>query len=244
MPPRRRRPSNRSRSIVFDTPYYRDFHPKLLKLCRERFGDRWLVGKRCWDLGCGVGNMAALLVREGVSSILGLESQPENIHQAMQRCPQARYLDCDLSYVDLPKDPVDVLFMIDVLHCLRNPLWAVREVSRILKAQPGRMLLLEARVIDSLDPDRFHVDLFNTLPPEEHGASNEDGPYPYFHHGARIGHLLSPTSLERRFAEHDVTLIPVPDLDSLNGPGRDYTWKPRGRGASRSELRKLWMAVG
>jgi ArsR family transcriptional regulator len=102
------------------------------------------------DLGCGAGDLAALLARH-VKTVIGVDSSAEMLKTAKKRAGTLTNLDLrkgDLTDLPLQTAEADAALMILALTYVADPQTALKEMSRALKPN-GR-----AVVIDLLRHDR------------------------------------------------------------------------------------------
>ena len=99
------------------------------------------------DLGCGTGEMLALLNRSKAEGregkLIGVDSSPEMLEQAKIRLPSARSIDLrlgELENLPMRDREVDGVILSMVLFHLFEPRKAIAEVFRVLK--PGGLFLL------------------------------------------------------------------------------------------------------
>ena len=115
---------------------------------RNLVGDSDLVGKQVLDIGCGVGGIDVMLVREHDCSIIGFDVEAPLIDRARKRVSAAELDDrIDLRLVEpghLPLDDasVDVVFSKDVWIHIPDKQALLADVHRVLR--PGGLLLAAA----------------------------------------------------------------------------------------------------
>ena len=92
------------------------------------------VHDRVLDVGCGPGNLAALLTHNG-SKVVGVDNDPVSLEIARSHC-EAVYL-ADLDRDDLAetigKDAFDAIFFADVLEHVRDPLRVLISAKTLLR---------------------------------------------------------------------------------------------------------------
>jgi SAM-dependent methyltransferase len=150
-------------------------------------------GGRVLDLGCGDGLFAHLAAMRNVS-VVGLDPEERAIEQARERTARQAYPGAPPAFARGPGDAIpfddgtfDLVFALDVIEHLRNPVAVLREAIRVL-APCGRLLLTTpAWQLGSWSDPIYHVTEYT---PEELArqvqAVNRRGP-------AR----LTPTQLGR-----------------------------------------------
>jgi len=105
-------------------------------------GAPWVNGFKCIDFGCGHGNFAHALIREGAECVYGLDFGDESIEYAVRArdrlgvSPQKIEFKVESVYgVSKDNDVFDLAIQNGVFHHLENEDAAIREVRRVLK--PG-----------------------------------------------------------------------------------------------------------
>jgi len=106
-----------------------------------------LRGRRVLDIGCGLGAIDVLLVREhGASSVLGVDLEPELVRRARERFAaeglSARIEACMVQPgpLPLPDASVDVAFSKDSLVQIPDKRAIFTDLARVLR--PGGMLVM------------------------------------------------------------------------------------------------------
>ncbi len=112
------------------------------RLCINGLGDGYLKGFKCIDFGCGHGNFAHALIREGAAFVYAIDYGPENIEYASKVRDQLGIEPSQIEFevecvYDVSKESnyVDFAIQNGVFHHLEDEDAAYREVWRVLK--PG-----------------------------------------------------------------------------------------------------------
>ncbi len=96
------------------------------------------------DLGCGAGDLAALLAKH-VKSVIGVDSSAEMLKTARKRASNLTNLDLrkgDLIDLPLKDGEADAALMILALTYVGDPQPAINEMSRAIK-MPGRAIIID-----------------------------------------------------------------------------------------------------
>lgn len=92
--------------------------------------------KTVLDVGCGYGALCFFAERQGASSILGTELKPHRYIGAVVLknilSSNALFSDCDI-FEDKLKEQFDIVFLLNVIHHLSEPFYALRELAKITK---------------------------------------------------------------------------------------------------------------
>lgn len=98
-------------------------------------------GDSVLDIGCGTGTLLGVLQRRG-KAVLGLEPSGALRAQAARDNPDVSILDGEAEKVDvLVREPVDTVFMVDVLEHIESDIAQVRRVHTVLKPE-GRFVVV------------------------------------------------------------------------------------------------------
>ncbi len=104
----------------------------------------WVIA----DLGCGTGNATELL-SPWVREVVAIDRSPEMLAAARSRLlehggseDRVRFVEGDLSQLPLADGSVDAAACVLVLHHIADPLEALKEARRVLRADDGGGLLL------------------------------------------------------------------------------------------------------
>lgn len=110
-----------------------EYGQDLLSLLQAKAGERIL------DLGCGAGQLTALIHRQGAVAI-GLDSSPRMIAQAQENFPTLDFRLADAAAFTL-EAPVDAVFSNAALHWIQQPEAALEQIYQALK--PGGRFVAE-----------------------------------------------------------------------------------------------------
>jgi len=96
-------------------------------------------GERMLDLGCGAGQLTAVLVEKGCT-VIGIDRSPEMIAQARQKFPHLDVRIGDATHFVI-EEPVDAVFSNATLHWVKDARAAIACIWKALK--PGGRLVAE-----------------------------------------------------------------------------------------------------
>lgn len=116
--------------IGLETFFHRN-RERITKKLIDRFG----VGKKYLDAGCGTG----LLLRYLPPGSIGLDINPRAIIKAKRNAPKAALVVGDIEQIPFPDNMFSTVICTEVLDRLPNPKKAIREIWRVLK--PGGILI-------------------------------------------------------------------------------------------------------
>lgn len=86
------------------------------------------------DAGCGTGNLVALLAKDASLCITGIDSSPEMLARAKEKCTSARLMHTDLNGTLPFKDRTfDAIACVNALYAVGKPVQTLKEFCRILK---------------------------------------------------------------------------------------------------------------
>lgn len=106
------------------SPYFHMWQIIVDKIQREGF-------KTVLDLGCGPGQMAAMLKDSGISGYKGIDFSPFRIAFARKTCPSAEFVEADVVKDDsLETFPYDCVLMLEFLEHIEGD---IEVISRIRK---------------------------------------------------------------------------------------------------------------
>lgn len=106
----------------------------------NRLGDGWLKGFKCIDFGCGHGNFAHALIREGAAYVYAIDFGEDSIKYAIKvrdrlgvEPKQIEFKEESVYKVSIESSTFDFAIQNGVFHHLENEDVAYREVRRVLK---------------------------------------------------------------------------------------------------------------
>lgn len=113
----------------FDDENY--FTPVLIQL-KKLINDK---NQKILDVGCGTGLFTSSLVSWGFTNVHGVDGSCEVIDRALKRGYKDVKIVHDLSVSSLPyeSNSIDIIICKDVLEHLVDPIYAVKEITRILR---------------------------------------------------------------------------------------------------------------
>jgi len=119
-------------------------------------------GRRCIDVGCGPGIVLEALARRG-GEVVGVDATPEMVHQARERCRQAKLANVQAMVglgekLPFPDRHFDAAVSRVTLHHVQDPHAVLAEMTRILK--PGGRSVVADIVSSDLPAES---DLHNAL---------------------------------------------------------------------------------
>lgn len=100
-------------------------------------------GERILDLGCGTGHLAAQIAKAG-AEVVGIDQDPAMIEEARRLYPELRFEvadACEFTLESLAAAPFDAVFSNAVLHWVRPPEAAARQIAAALR--PGGRFVCE-----------------------------------------------------------------------------------------------------
>jgi SAM-dependent methyltransferase len=122
--------------------YERRIERYVYRLQINGLGNGWLKGLSCIDFGCGHGNFAHALIREGAAYVYAIDFGPENIKYAVNARNRLRIKPNQIEFkvesvykVSKADNAFDFAVQNGVFHHLEDEEAAYREVRRVLK--PG-----------------------------------------------------------------------------------------------------------
>lgn len=102
-----------------------------LTLLRDTFAP--LAGKALLDIGCGSGSVARSLTEAG-AAVTGIDPGQDALAKARSLVPAARFEAASAEALPFPDGSFDGAAMVNSLHHVPNPLQALAEVARVLRA--------------------------------------------------------------------------------------------------------------
>jgi len=123
-------------------------------------GDIWsqLRGRAVIDFGCGRGEIAVEMARQGAAKVIGVDIRPSMLRAGEVLAAQSRVID-RCSFTADPKERADFIVSIDSFEHFSDPATVLLRVSELLK-QDGRILI-------SFGPTWYHPyggHLFSVFP--------------------------------------------------------------------------------
>jgi methionine biosynthesis protein MetW len=129
------------------------------------------AGSRVLDLGCGGGELLALLIRDKGCTGYGIEIDDANVHAAVQRGVNVIQLNLEEGLALFDDRSFDVVLQLDTLQHLRNTERMLRETARV-----GRIGIVSfpnfAHWPNRLSILRGHMPVTRTLPYQWYDTPN------------------------------------------------------------------------
>lgn len=111
------------------------------------------------DLGCGSGRLAAILA-EGGNDVTGFDNNPEQLEEARRLIPgfhgNLHFEECNIEEQGGWDGSFDLAILSHTLHHLTHPARALRNISSMLKAGTGQLLIFDLAAHN----DEFYHDMF------------------------------------------------------------------------------------
>lgn len=106
-------------------------------------------GKTILDVGCGVGHLAEYLTDEKSMQVTGIDLSEVALEKSRQRVPRGEFRSHDLTQpMPFEDSTFDYVWCSEVLEHLFSPLFALKEIRRVLK--PGGQLMVTVPYHDRL----------------------------------------------------------------------------------------------
>jgi SAM-dependent methyltransferase len=139
------------RAFVFDEPHYDSLNSSREATIRQLLDSlrrRGCEFETAADVGCGVGRFASFLHAEGFRT-LAIDGRPENIAEAMRRCPGVEFRIFNAEDQALQSiGKYDLVLFLGLFYHLENPFVALHNLS----AMTGRLAILEGICHPSNEP--------------------------------------------------------------------------------------------
>ena len=98
-------------------------------------------GLKVLDAGCGEGHLLELLIKRNKNNIYyGIDLTPEALKKAKERCPDVRFIEGDLSKIDIEDSFFDFIICTETLEHVDAYQKVINEFKRLLK--PGGYLVI------------------------------------------------------------------------------------------------------
>lgn len=214
-------------TAVTDAPANRNGRdrPRLLSFV-GRWGRarRWLPenARLALDVGCafGYGTAALAGTRRSRRRVIGVERDPDHIHEAARRFPWLTVLEGDASALPVEDASVDAVVMLDVLEHVPEPRVLLAEAHRVLRAGGALVLSVPHRgLLAPLDALNVYPGLQRRFPswqPLE--PADETGPAGHRHFTIdELGELLGDRFVIDRTSRTGVGLAELVHLGLLVG---------------------------
>jgi SAM-dependent methyltransferase len=106
---------------VYHRPFYRSFYYFLWAVIADRL--RTANIRRVLEIGCGPGQLAAMLLEQGVEEYVGVDFSPKAIAMARENAPRGRFLVGDARTTDLHSEvDHEVVICTEVLEHIEDDL--------------------------------------------------------------------------------------------------------------------------
>lgn len=117
--------------IALEYVQHRQVHPEVLKNLFLTSG----IGlvSRVLEVGCGTGNYIAALETLASCSCWGIDPSEQMLSKARKQSEKIIYQLGKAERLDFPEDFFDLVFSVDVIHHVNNPMEYFQEAYRVLK---------------------------------------------------------------------------------------------------------------
>ena len=117
----------------YDTSYDGKFVSKMYQDLVQRVNALSPAPLHILDLGCGNGNVLAILSKTTKASLYGLDLSEEMVEVAQQRLPEVNFCVGDAEALPYAAHQFDVIICNASFHHYPNPLKVLMEIKRVLK---------------------------------------------------------------------------------------------------------------
>jgi 2-polyprenyl-3-methyl-5-hydroxy-6-metoxy-1,4-benzoquinol methylase len=119
-----------------------DTNRRIEVLVDDFLGVQAIGGKKCIDIGCGLGFFLAAIQKYNPSSLSGCDLSPKNIEKINKKMPQVQSYVADVLNLleDLKNQSFDVAVCSEVIEHTPDPKLAVQNISKIISS--GGLLAL------------------------------------------------------------------------------------------------------
>lgn len=122
--------------LAADYAHHRSLHPGVLMQLLKH--GRLTETSQALEVGCGTGNYIIALVEATGCTAWGLDPSLSMLARARARSDRVRFLGGRAERIGLPSAAFDLIFSVDVIHHVADPLAYFQEVRRLL--HPGGQL--------------------------------------------------------------------------------------------------------
>lgn len=96
-------------------------------------------GKRVLDLGCAEGLIGREFKRAGAREVVGIECNPDIAAAGARQCgADVKIIVGNIGHIEMPAGPWDVVLALAILHKLKDPARAVRQIAA---CKPGLVVV-------------------------------------------------------------------------------------------------------
>lgn len=126
---------------------------------------------RVLDLGCGTGELSALIGRS--AEVIGVDQSARVLDAARAACPGAEFRLGEIEHLPLGNQEVATVVASMVLHHLPEPMQGLREANRVL-AQNGTLVVVDLKEHDEEAMQRDFADFWRGFSPRRLEQMIED----------------------------------------------------------------------